>query len=937
MADPLDPPPGPDPFPVDPAPEAGPASVEPTGSRFHPGQRWRAFQIGESIGNGTPERFRAVDIGSMEPVILTVGPLTSTLELRRQVWVLLQDLPRDNVLALLEDAEEEGLRIEVTAAPPLQDLRDWLVEHPADKATVERLVRQLAPVLSGLHSRGVAHLNIRPETIYVTPGLDGPTFSLGGLPEAVPVAQDQLIDATVDPFYAPPEAAGLFRHEPGAGLFAWDWWSLGRVIQEYVQGRHIIGHHLTRDLSRTAAELSQRAEAMLFEREPAGVRAGGVELMKGLDPSVEQLLRGLLTASRDGRWKAAEVESWSHGRPVRDRYSLPRNARLFTWRGQAYSIAEAADYFAQESNWDEGEANLFSPPTDKTTLLSFIRNERVHSALAERLEAVLAKSDLPAWQDLPVSARRTALAAAAWCVCADNGTPASLRLKGRRLDWIGIQSWVNSDAAVELTPLFHALTAQPYIDLVETLDGEAARSLSLLAQGAREAIAHGVREGWIKADDHAVHAGIFRLAVQPARDLEARWHDLQRRYATTRTPVLSGYFNAPKPERWKLLLVIHTGDHAAEFLYVSHAERNLERYTELGRQGHQLAAFVFWLGLRRTLAAAPWLFLPWWLIAPAWVAFAAIMYFRTHDTLVPLVALAGMLALRALAQVHIARLVRRCDPDARPWTWADHAGRGKAEAARVRPSDAGTNDLASLVARFHALVREMADLPLDPRPGPLPPQPRFAGLWGSAAAGLLVVLFGLVHLVTSGGGSDSDGGTALAAPSAPPAGEKAPPPGPGARIASVTPPPGSAPGVYEEINDGFGRRLRGPLLAWEVPPGRVGRPVVVQRQMPASVDQRALAVIHGKRALRPFPSTGIDAVIAVRVPTGAAEEIGLMLFDARLRALADPDVRVVDVPPDPLAWTRLGDRTVVFLEVPAVEPPPPSLPDPDPLPELPPH
>jgi serine/threonine protein kinase len=870
MADPFDPPPGPDPNPVDPAAEAeaGPASVTPTGTRFHTGQRWRAFQIGESMGSGTPERFRAVDVGSMEPVILTVGPSTSSLELRRQVWVLLQDLPRDNALSLLEASEEEGLRIEVTPAPPLQDLRDWLVEHPADKATVERLVRQLAPVLTGMHSRGVAHLNIRPETIYVTPGVEGPTFTLGGLSDSIPVAQDHLIDANVDPLYAPPEAAGLFRHEPGAGLFAWDWWSLGRVLQEYVQGRHIIGHHLTRDLSRMAADIGQRAEAMLFEREPAGVRAGAVELMKGLDPSVEQLLRGLLTASRDGRWKSAEVESWSHGRPVRDRYSLPRNARLFVWRGQSYSIAEAADYFAQESNWDEGEANLFSPPSDKTTLLSFIRGERVHSALAERLEAVLAKSDLPAWQDLPVAARRTALAAAAWCVCADNGPPASLRLKGRRLDWIGIQSWVNSDAAVELTPLFHALTAQPYIELVETLDGEAARSLTLLAQGAREAIAHGVHEGWIKAGDHAVHAGIFRLAVQPARDLEARWHALQGRYATTRTPVLSGYFNAPKPERWKLLLVIHTGDHAAEFLYVSHAERNLERYTELGRQGHQLAAFVFWLGLRRTLAAAPWLFLPWWLVAPAWIAFAGTMYFKTHDTLVPLVALAGILALRALAQAHIARLVHRCDPEARPWSWADHAGRCKAEAARVRPSDAGTNDLPSLIARFHALVREMADLPLDHRPGPLPPQPRFAGLWGSAAAGLLVVLIGVVQLVTSGGGSVPAEAAASPAPSAPPAGEKADPTGVAGRIAPVTAPPGLPPGVYEEINDGFGRRLRGPLLAWEVPAGRVGRPVVVQQQLPASVDQRALAVIHGKRALLPFPSTGIDAVIAVRVPTG---------------------------------------------------------------------
>jgi len=43
--------------------------------------------------------------------------------------------------------------------------------------------------------------------------------------------------------------------------------------------------------------------------------------------------------------------------------------------------------------------------------------------------------------------------------------------------------------------------------------------------------------------------------------------------------------------------------------------------------------------------------------------------------------------------------------------------------------------------------------------------------------------------------------------------------------AFVAPPPGAAPGLYEEINSGFGRRLRGPLRPWDVPPDRIGRPV----------------------------------------------------------------------------------------------------------------
>ncbi|MFO1452297.1 MAG: serine/threonine-protein kinase [Opitutaceae bacterium] len=877
----------------------------------------------------------------MEPVLVSVTKLGTSTELRRQTWELLKDLRANHHLRLIDAAEEHGHRIEVTSAPPLQSLREWLVEHPANRGIVELLIRQLTPVLSSLHSRGVAHLNVRPELIYVTPGPKDPTsdlqFTLGGLEDAIPVAQDELISIGVDPLYAPPEAAGLYRHQPGPSLFAWDWWSLGRVTQEYVLGRHIIGYHLNRDVARVTAELRLRAEAMLFEKEPSGVRAGAVELMNNLDPAVDRLLRGLLTASRDGRWKQTELESWCQGREVRDRYNLPRNAHLFTWRGQAYSIAEAADYFAQEANWEEGEANLFSPPQDKTTLLAFIRGESAQASLAERLEALLAKSDLPAWKDLPLGARQTALAAAAWCVCADAGAPAALRLRGRRLDWIGLQALLNGDNAVELTPLLHALTAKPYIELVETLDAEAARSLTLLAQSAREAIEHGIQEGWILPTDSATHAELFRLAVQPPREIDSRLHALHSQFATTRTPVLGGYFASPKPERWKMLLLAYTGARAAQFLYVSHQERNLERFSELSQQGGRLAAFVFWLGLRRVLTATPWLFLPWWIVTPAWLALAAVVYLRTHDALPAGIALAGLFALRTLAHAHIRRMVRRCDPDARPWSWGDHTARCRAEAERMRPSDAGTLELPALIRRLEDLVREMSELPIDPRPGPLPTPPRFTGLWGSAGAALLAVIIGAIQFIQTLDTADALTGApdraAPASPSSAPASAAGQP-------AFVTPPPGAAPGLYEEINVGFGRRIRGPLRPWDVPPDRVGRPVTVRRREPASADQRAQAMIDGERVLRPYPSKGIDAVIAVRVPAESRQDVGLMLFDAKMRSLVDQDVHVVDGLPDEGVWTRLGSRTVVYLSPPPPPPPqptPPAATETVPLPELPPN
>jgi len=932
MTEPLDPPVEPenaDGLVTDPgATDSTPADSG--GGYFAPGQHWRVYQLGEKSGSGPVQFYQALNLNSMEPVIVRVAPIDSAIELRRQVWVLLQDLNSENALSLIEATEEEGHRFEITAAPPPTTLREWLATHQADHNALEQAVRQLTPVLAELHLRGLAHLNFRPELIYVTPGAQGGlTFAIGGLADATPIDQDELVSVGVDPFYAPPEAAGLFLHEPGPGLCAWDWWSLGRVLQEFLLGRHVLGYYLNRDVSRITPELRLRAEALLTEKDPAGVRAGAVELMSKLDPGIERLLRGLLTSLREGRWRSREVKRWLGGSRPPDRYDLPRQAHLFVWKDEAFTVAEAADFFAQEENWDDGEANLFSPSEDTTTLLSFLSREPTQAAVVERLRAVLEQVDLPAWQGLPWQDRRTALAAVAWCVLSDTLAPAKLRLRGRRLDWIGLQGLVNAGPAEAIAPLLKALTTKPYIGFVDTVDPEAERALTLLSQSGREAITQAVDAGWLEPGDLAAQGEIMRLAVMPPREVDARLQALRGAYAITRTPVLDGYFSAPKPERWKVLVLVHTGGRPDRFLYISHAEHNLGRHQLLEQRCAKLAVFVFWKELHRILRFSPWFFLPWWIVGPVWLALLVILYARTRDPVTTLVFAAAVLALRVLLQLQIRRRVKRHHPEALPWSWRDGPHRCHAEAERVRPAEAEGVAVEVLSRQVRTLAAEMAAIPLDPRPELRVHSPGFSRLQGGSAAGLLAVLVATSYLArtpaaedpvpASGGGTE---GTADPTPTLAPTLALAQP-------VFVPPPPGFPPGLYEEVKDGFGRQVRGPLKAWDVPPDRVGPPLVVRRRLPASPDQTAHARIEGERLLRPYPSKGFEAILAVRVPTEPAAEVGLMLFDTGKRALIEPRVLVVEGTPQPKVWTQLGDHRVVFLgNPPSVVPAAPESSDP---------
>jgi hypothetical protein len=150
----------------------------------------------------------------------------------------------------------------------------------------------------------------------------------------------------------------------------------------------------------------------------------------------------------------------------------------------------------------------------------------------------------------------------------------------------------------------------------------------------------------------------------------------------------------------------------------------------------------------------------------------------------------------------------------------------------------------------------------------------------------------------------------------------------------VPAPPGAPEGLYEEVDDGFGKVIRGPLRLWDIPADREGAPIVVEAVAPASADQAAQALIDARLMLRPYPRKGVPAVIAVRVATDA--RVGLMLYDGEVHALVEPTVHFSASAPDERAWARLGERRVVYLgpaPVPEVttedEVPAEPAPDPD--------
>jgi len=878
------------------------------------GQRWHEYQVGDQIDSDSGWCYHAVNVGMLEDVELRVFQINEQAVARAQAWRELQSVDMPGLHKGIEALEESGFRFEIARVLPKTTLREWASCRQASVDDVQVLVQQLSDVLIAVHDRGLVHLNLRPEIIYILSEEAGLRVMIGGLEHVTVYNQAGLIPVPVDPFYAPPEASGLAKHSPGATLRAWDWWALGRIIQGLILGRHVLSIVFNRDVTRPTPDLRTRAEAHLLERDPQAPRAGAVELMPPMNQRLTELLRGLLTSSRSGRWGTDEVIRWLRQQPVKDRYRLGRNEELFAWKDRVFTIDEAAEFFSRKENWADGETNLFDGD-DAMTLVSFVGERPEYRPVRERIDALQKFMQIPAWKDLSVKVRKAAVASAGWLLL--GGEDARLVLHGQRLDAVCIKGLLSGEGDGDGVAMVKALTALPFIQMVEQADPDAARLLSTLAaMVSGEAFAKAVMDGWVDLENAADYARLCLLAMDPERKLLDICTGLKERYACSREKHIEQLLKQTKRTRAELALVAFTAAFPERFGYVTHEDWNRERFAVLEKRGATLAAGLFWLRLGQIQKAGYVVYGPWKIVLGIWLGVAVVAGWPSGVARmwlwVPGV-LAVAVAVRFLGGQWLTLLIRRKTPGALPWTFFPKADRCGQEAGVVLAGEGLALKVAVISNEFNAVQAEIAGLKLMIVPTPLPRPSLLLPAW----FGTLAAWAALVSLLIAGHRNyyntarvlppDSEAAAAMAiekAMTAAPADEK----------------------LTQEEN--FYGDAKKPVQRWDVVKPSSAPAVPLANVKPAGSDEVAAALIDGQRLLLPYKQNSINAIIAV--PVGGKTGSGLILYDGRNRRVIGRQVLLPTQLPAEKTWFEVDKLKVFYVGAPEAPPLPPPNPVVDP-------
>lgn len=877
------------------------------------GERWNHFQL-RAVYPGARHSFLAEDVGQMEKVLISARPIQGAIDWRRRAWAQLSALESLQTLRCREAIEADGWRYEIMAAPPPMNLQEWIAAHRPGLAEVEVLMRQLSETLGALHAEGLVHLNLRPETIHIEEGKGGLEYWLGGLQEVTLFNQPDLIPIEVDPFYAPPEAAGLTRHSPGPTLCAWDWWSLGRVVQQFLIGGHVLGLILNRDVSVPTPELRMRAELLLQEKEPPAVRAGAVEQME-VEPAALPLLRGLLTGSSDARWRKEAVQRWLQHETVPDYYDLPRTARLWSLGEQVFTIHAAAEYFTRPANWAQGEEMLLNTE-QPGTLANFLNQTPAYRSDWDRLRTVRELAESPAWAEVPSEARRTMTAAIAWLVLsATGGGRAIFRVRGQAMDNSGLTHLLKSPGGSESVMLFRALLNPSVLEYVEALDPGSGRMLqSVIARGG-VALKAALENGWLHPTDSAGFIRLFTLSLERMGALQERVHLLHASYATSRHPELARLLSSRTLTPPETVILVFTGEMPDQCGYVTHADARNERYHLLKSEVDRIAVMLAWLRLHQLLRIGRLWGLPWPIYAAIAGGVIGIVALFSRSETATIVVTAALLFSRLWLWQRVKDTFRRAVPQAKPWSWRDGYERTTAEVGRIT-ADVGVAGIAGFPRQLQALQSDMAGFAAEARRAPPVAVPSWWDLAGVMVISAVVVVVALLQSISSVHEAlRGDEPVVVAAPKAAvalPVLSRVENPDRSVAIEQVADPASLlATGRYEVVDDGFGRRLRGPLKKWDsFSPAQV-EPLAVEARAVASPEQAAFAVVSATLALQPYLRDSISALVAVRVPT--TRGTGLLLFNARDRQLLEREVLLVSRPLKELTWYELDGRRVLYV------------------------
>lgn len=846
------------------------------------------YQVGEALGEIAGARaWRARLIETGEEVILR-SVMAPPGDQRAAAWRALVAIAHPNLLRALPAVTVGARRVEIHPVPVGCPLNAWHPGRADDPATVEALLTALAGALGALHAQGVAHFSVNPRNIFVREDGGQPHFVLGGFETVAVVAQSGLITIPVDPFYAPPEAAGLFQHSPGEGLLAWDWWSVGRIVQERLLGHHVLGHLLQRDVSRATPELNARAEALLLERDAGAPCAGAVERMPGLDGRLTKLLHGLLTGARDGRWGGAEVAGWLAGEEFYDYYHLSREERLFRWQGRGWLIVEAAEKLRSADHWREAIGHVWNRD-QAGTLAHFLATVPAHRKLFASHEEVLKMATATALKNLPVETIREMISALALLELAGS----QLVWRGERLMGEGLAKIFGDESTGEGgLVLMQAFLARPIVLFIEHADLAAARALGELGDTANSAEWVLRRHRWLHDRDAEGRTRLLRCALEPLPRLHAIAVELHERFACSTDPAMDRIFQLPKPAHADLVVLAWAAECAEARGFLTHVQWGERELARLRASGAENAAALAWLRLAEVLGCGPLLFGQWWALAPVWLLLGAPIAFIWPGpwgfaAMFAPVALAA--AIRLAASWSLRVQLRRAVAGVEPWDWRDGRRRCRLE---LHALGAASRGRTAAETAFHGVNAEIVRLTmLQPPPAPVAPPPHFHGVRIVAIASAVLA----VSLLVGAGWQ-----VKVQKPSWP----KFVTAWRAALPKKVEPTPAEKAAAEEEADRNM--KVSWPYRSEDY--AKIWRP---SGMVEARSDQVRYATKAGRELVKPYKLQTIDTPIFLRVPT--EQKYGLMLYNGRERQLVSTRVYLLDFQPLPRGWIQVDGKQGIYL------------------------
>lgn len=670
-------------------------------------------------------RWAAHTLKTRSPVVLVDFPPPER-RARAALWPVLTEYP---VRHLQFAREVRGECIEVYDAPHGQPLTEWrATQDSLPPAALEALLRQCGEALHALHQRNLVHFSVGPQSIFIHEDEGKYEITLAGLESISAFPREDPVHLSPDPYTAPPEAIGLFKHASTPVLCAWDWWSLGRTLQTCVLGQPVLGAVLKRDITRMLKQFQTQAAELTQERLAGAMHAGAVEAMGTLDERLEALLKGLLTFNPDGRWSWAEVEQWLHGKTPDHYYDLPRSARLFRWNNRGYTIRDAARALSTPEHWTSGIEQVFAPD-DPATLLGFVNGPQGDSAIAAKMASLVQLATSSTFSEYPPSLVREVV-----------GALALMELGQGRFHWRGellsaenLRRQLGTREVPERFNALHLLSRPKILQQLRARDGTAERFLREFAQTAEEAEAIIAEHQWFDLQDHSVRAHVWGLALGPEGYLDEALEKLRKRYASSTEPEVEALLKRSDLSLPEKVVLAATAHEPERFGYVSHAARATAQRTKLLEEGARIRDALFWRQLGAAVQAGFMLFAHW----PVWLTllflFAVVGLVARPGpgwALLALAPLVGSAVFRFLLQQVIADLVAEAIPAAAPWRWKDGAARCRRE-ARARHSERFPLRLSM---RLREINRELARLTLTgPPPEPLRPAPGPRTVWIATA------------------------------------------------------------------------------------------------------------------------------------------------------------------------------------------------------------